>query len=388
MSARFDVLIVGAGLVGAAFALALRGHGLRVGLIDAAPPPRQSDDWDSRIYALSPASIEFLQALQVWPTIDPARLQPVRRMLIYGDAAEAELEFCSYTAGVASLATIIEARRLQYALWAALQEAEAADEISLYAARCTGLSIDDGAELQLDDDTVLRADLVVGADGANSWVRRAANLPATSRPYHALGVVANFACEKPHDGVAYQWFRPDGVLAFLPLAGERMSMVWSAPEEYAVLLQELPPAELTERVAEAGGQVLGKLELLSTVQAFPLQLLTVKQVVAPHLALIGDAAHVVHPLAGQGVNLGFGDAESLAQHLLERGPRHCGDYGLLRRHARSRAEPTAAMVAVTHGLQRLYASENRLLAAVRNRGLRYTDRLIPLKNLLVRHALG
>ncbi len=386
-SRHFDVLIAGAGLVGASFALALRDSGLRIGVIEPAEAPAPAAAWDSRIYALSAASVAFLRDLGVWQAIDAARVQPVERMEIHGDRPAAKLSFSAYEAGVGVLAHILESGRLQHALWAAL---EASSIELLRGARCVAARFEaDAAVVELDDGSVVHAELLVGADGANSWVRGAAGLAARKTPYGALGVVANFECEHAHDGTAFQWFRRDGVLAWLPLPDARMSMVWSTPEPHAQTLLECAPEALAARVAAAGNEALGALNVITPPRAFPLQKIEVPRIVAPHLALIGDAAHVVHPLAGQGVNLGFGDAESLARRIMARAPyRSCGDYALLRGHARERAEPVAAMRTVTHGLERLFATEDVLFSSLRNAGLNWTDRLPVFKNLLVRHALG
>jgi ubiquinone biosynthesis UbiH/UbiF/VisC/COQ6 family hydroxylase len=387
-SVSFDVLVIGAGLVGASFALALRGGGLRVGVVEPSPPAPQSDTWDSRIYALNPASADFLQSLGAWSALDAARVQAVARMDIHGDALDSRLSFSAYETGVAALAHIVESGRLQHALWQALGAASNVEVIS--AARCVAVQFEpDQAVLNLDNGRTLRAALLVGADGANSWLRRASGLHTEVQPYEALGVVANFECERAHDGTAFQWFRADGILAYLPLPDARMSMVWSTPQIHGRELLDLPPERLAARVAEAGRHVLGKLQVITPPQAFPLQKLRVPNIVAPRVALIGDAAHVVHPLAGQGVNLGFGDAQALARHIAERESfRSCGDMVVLRRYQRSRAEPVAAMRVMTHTLQRLFAASSPALSAIRNRGLSRVDRAGPFKNLLVRQALG
>jgi ubiquinone biosynthesis UbiH/UbiF/VisC/COQ6 family hydroxylase len=220
-------------------------------------------------------------------------------------------------------------------------------------------------------------------------VRSAAGLDARVHDYGQLGVVANFACERDHGGTAFQWFRGDGVLAFLPLPGARMSMVWSTPEANARELMALAPEALEARAAAAGEARLGRLRLLAPAQGFPLRRVDAEALVAPRVALAGDAAHVVHPLAGQGVNLGFGDAQALADVLVARESfRDCGDLALLRRYARARAEAILAMRAVTDGLVRLFGASGSVPDALRNRGLSLTDRIPVLKNLLVRHALG
>jgi 2-octaprenylphenol hydroxylase len=382
------VAIVGAGLVGASLAAALAGSGLKVAVIEPAPTVAPGEEWDSRVYAISPASSEFLAAAGAWDRIDPARVQSVLRMSIAGDAPGSRLDFSAEDAAVVALARIVESGRLQQALWERITLAES---VALFSpARCARLETDPrGARLDLEDGRSLTARLVVGADGAQSWVRRAAGLTARAEPYGQVGVVANFACSRPHRGTAYQWFRSDGVLAYLPLAGQRMSMVWSTSEAYAAELRALDPQALCGRVAAAGGGVLGDLELITPPQGFPLQRLAAESMIGERVALIGDAAHVVHPLAGQGVNLGFGDARTLARILMDRrAGADCGARGLLRRYERARAEPILAMRAVTHGLVRLFGLPGELPSRVRNAGLNFTDRIPVLKSFLVRHAVG
>lgn len=384
----FDVVVVGAGLVGASLVRALDGAGLRIALIDAGTPGPSLDAWDSRIYAISPGNAAFLAGLGAWGALDDSRVQSVQRMEIFGDAPDTRVSFSAYETGVAELAFIVESGRVQHALWDGL--ATQRDAHLFAGTRCTELDIGEReAMLTLAGGERIAAGLVIGADGASSWVRQQAGLAVDARSYGERGVVANFACSRSHRGTAYQWFRPDGVLAYLPLPGARMSMVWSTPDAHASELLDLAPDDLCKRVAEAGGGVLGDLGILTPAAAFPLQLLVAEAIVAPRVALIGDAAHVVHPLAGQGVNLGFGDARALVEVLRAREPsRDCGELALLRRYARSRAEAVLAMRRVTDGLQHLFAARGRLISGVRNAGLNLTDRIPVLKNLLVRQALG
>jgi ubiquinone biosynthesis UbiH/UbiF/VisC/COQ6 family hydroxylase len=209
------------------------------------------------------------------------------------------------------------------------------------------------------------------------------------RRYQQTAVVANFAITTPHRDTAYQWFRHDGVLALLPLPGERVSMVWSTRDEDAARLLELPREELVAQVAAASHGAVGDLQLITPAAGFPLRLQRVKQLVLPRLALIGDAAHNVHPLAGQGVNLGFRDARQLAQVMMDRGSQtDCGDYRLLRRYERARREDIVAMQLATDLLQRLFNNDITWLASLRNCGLRLVNRQAQLKNLLVQHAVG
>ena len=193
----------------------------------------------------------------------------------------------------------------------------------------------------------------------------------------------------PHRGIAYQWFQPDGILALLPLPGNRVSMVWSVSPEQSARLLAMPHEELCAQVAAASQHTLGELQLITPPAAFPLRLLVLPQISAPRLALIGDAAHNMHPLAGQGVNTGFRDARQLAQILLERGAQNdCGDAQLLRRYERKRKEDIYTMQATTYGLKHLFNNDIPLLRALRNLGLNATNRITPLKKMLMQHALN
>jgi 2-octaprenyl-6-methoxyphenol hydroxylase len=410
-SARYQVIIVGAGLVGAAAALALGRQGLQVALVERQPPDtslhglqpiasrtplvgRVPDDiWDTRIYAISPSSQRFLERLGAWSLMDSGRVQPVYRMDVAGDAGGA-VRLDAYASGVSHLAAIVESGRLQHALWQALQ---ADGNVSVYCP--AAIESIEWAEpfssVKLSGGDTLEAELIVGADGAASRVREWAGLGSTLTPYGQSGVVANFECERPHRGTAFQWFFDSDILAWLPLAGQRnpavggnrLSMVWSTQSHHADELVALDAATLAETVRAAGHDKLGELKLLTPAAAFPLRLIRVESVVAPGVALIGDAAHGVHPLAGQGVNLGFGDAEALVDTLARHHRRsRCGDVRVLNAYARQRAEPVQRMQAVTHGLHHLFADEQA--AWLRNSGMRWVNRLPPLKAALVREAMS
>jgi 2-octaprenylphenol hydroxylase len=386
----FDVLIAGAGLVGLALAPALAEARLRVALTDRAPialPPQFGDDeWDVRVYAISPGSAAFLARLGVWQALPAERLTAIETMHVVGDDGAA-LDFSAYEIGERALAWIVEERLLRAALVAAVRAADVAT-LAPKVFRALTWSPEDG-RLAFDDESAVAARLLVGADGVRSWVRHAAGIVAAPKPYGQTAVVANFGCERAHHGRAYQWFRSDGgVLAWLPLPGRRMSMVWSAPEAQADELQGAAPSDLASRVAAAGGHALGALECITSAAAFPLSFLRLPHVVAHRLALAGDAAHGVHPLAGQGVNLGFGDAEALASVLRERGP--VDDPGaplLLDRYARRRAFPVVAMQVVTDGLAHLFRSEAAWVRRARNLGLTAVGSFPPARRLLAQSAL-
>ncbi len=234
----------------------------------------------------------------------------------------------------------------------------------------------------------LAARLVIGADGANSFVRRAAGIEVAESDYGQGAVVANFRCEKPHANTAFQWFQGGAVLALLPLPGDQVSMVWSLPADDADRVQVLPPQALCREVEAASRHALGSLELTSSQKTYSLRRLAARSLVAPRLALAGDAAHVIHPLAGQGLNLGLQDARALAATLAGRAPvRDPGDVRLLRRYARDRAEPILAMDSIVDGLHTLFGAGNPLATRLRNAGLNLAERMPVLKNLLMRQAM-
>lgn len=383
-----DVLVAGAGLPGLAAAAALARQGLEVVVADRDPLPDhvpQGEAIDVRVYAVSPGSASFLDTLGVWSALPKSRVTPVESMRVQGDEG-AVMTFSAYDLGERALAWIVEERELRAALAGAARAAGVA-VINGDFAQLTFLP--ERAQVAFGDGRETAARLVVGADGVRSWIRERAGIVASPRSYGQTAVVANFACERPHRGCAWQWFRADGgVLAWLPLPGERISIVWSAPEPLAAELLALDTDALAARVSEAGGHVLGDLSLVTPPATFPLSFLRLPAVVAHRLALVGDAAHGVHPLAGQGVNLGLGDAQALASVLAERGPIHDPAAPLLlERYARRRAEPVLAMHAVTDGLARLFGSRRRGLAALRNFGLSAVEALPIAKHLLARPAL-
>jgi ubiquinone biosynthesis UbiH/UbiF/VisC/COQ6 family hydroxylase len=384
----YDVLIIGGGLVGASLAAALKPSGLSVALVESQPMPDDFQGWDSRIYAISPGSAAFLTQSEAWQRLDMSRVQKVEQMRVFGDDLDAELDFSAYQLGAPELAFILEGRLLQQALWQGLEQQ---DNLTRFCpARCASLTFQDDATcLKLEDGREIRAKLTVGADGRDSWVRQQAGIIEPPTLYQQHGVVANFTAEKAHRGTAFQWFQPDGILALLPLPNHMVSMVWSvSPDKSAALLQ-LAHEDLCTQVAAASHHTLGKLQLVTPPAAFPLRLLHLPHIAMPRLALVGDAAHNVHPLAGQGVNLGFRDARQLAQVLMAHGPQpDCGEIYLLRRYERARQEDILSMQFTTDTLKKLFNNDNPLLRSLRNLGLNATNRIVPLKKALARHALN
>lgn len=369
-----DLIIVGGGPVGASLARA--ASGLSVALLAherRVPSARAEGEFDARVYALSPANVAFLG-------LDEARLTPVHSMRVFGDG-DSRIDFDAYRAGVPALAYIVEDARLQDALWEGL-EAE--------FGRCEGLSVEPmRARLQLEGGRELAAKLVVAADGADSRVRELAGIKVAAKPYGQGAVVANFACARPHANTAFQWFQGGPVLALLPLPGNHVSMVWSLPEGEAARIAGLPPADLCAEVEAASDALLGELQAVTAARTYRLRRISARRMIAPRVALVGDAAHVVHPLAGQGLNLGLQDVRTLSRVLNEReAVRDAGDWRLLRRYERSRAEPVLAMDSMIDGLYRLFGAQGPVAARLRNRGLNLTDRLEVVKNLLIRQAMS
>ncbi|NMG16597.1 UbiH/UbiF family hydroxylase [Aromatoleum bremense] len=382
----FDLTIVGGGLAGASLAVALRASRLRIAVVETHLPV-DVPGWDSRIYAVSPENENFLREIGAWQHLDASRINPVHAMSIRGDAG-GSLEFSAYESGLRELAWIVESGRLHRELWETMRRQH---NVTLLCGISPVSLSQDAASVSvgLSDGRQAHARLLVGADGVNSWVRQQAGIATAFTPYDEVGVVANFRCARGHRNVAYQWFRPDGILALLPLPGQMVSMVWSARTRYAEELLELDANSLCRRVADAASRELGCLELETPAAGFPLRLMRVDTTVKPRIAVLGDAAHAIHPLSGHGINLGFKDARALAT-LLNGLPqwRDPGEISLLRSYARQRAEEPFLLQYTTHALNRLFGTANPVLAVLRNVGMNLTDRLPVVRHALVRYAAG
>jgi 2-octaprenylphenol hydroxylase len=395
---RSDVCIVGGGAVGKAAALGFSQAGLRVTLLGSATNTTQivgnleKTDWDVRVFALNHVAHELLGELKVWDALDHARVAPVCAMHVV-DAAEkanGELGFDAYGAYVNELAWIVEDRNLNQALDTALRFASNVTQVSGEAAQLA--ANDAEATITLASGDQLCTSLVVGADGAQSWVRGQCDIGLDYCSYHQQGVVTNFACEKAHLGIAHQWFVGEqGIIALLPLPDNMVSLVWSAPDLLAAQLLRESLDELAERLAPYCAAVLGKLTPLqpALIKAFPLRLIRPHSMVAARVALIGDAAHVVHPLAGHGMNLGFGDVTSLLSIVAQReAHRDCGDARVLSRYRRARLEEVGLMLATTDGLSRIFSSDMPAVRLVRNLGMNLLNQMPAFKRKLISHAMG
>lgn len=399
-----SVAVVGTGVVGLAAALGCAQLGLPVHLIGPVPAavrgPRRPE-FDARIYAIAHASRQLLEDQKVWGQVDSSRVCPIAQMRVFGDDG-GEITFDAHAAGVEELAVICEEGEMLRALWLACSMAPAivhvAGEFESATFLAAGEPVRDSKELaatgprvriHLRDGTALEADLLLGADGKRSSVRAAAGFNAQERSFEQTAFVANFACARPHHGTACQWFTEEGVVALLPLPGNFVSLVWSAPNTVAAQLDTLSDESFGRRVAARSGNMLGELAMQGSKHAFALDALSVDRMVRPGLALLGDAAHVVHPLAGQGLNLGLQDVSELLATLAARETwRSVGDGVCLRRFERARAEPLGLMRGTVDGLATLFGTQDARVRRMRNWGMSTVNAIAPLKNALIRHALG
>ena len=397
-----DVVVVGGGITGKACALGLAQLGLQT--IEIAPdleqsiPSPQGTQWGQRIYAFSPSTQKLLAHLQVWDALDHSRLQPVRDMRIYGDRGEKndQLHLSAFEAGTPQLAWIGESNLIEHTLDQASRFQNKLERISDVVEK---ILVDaEGSTLHLKNGGNIRAQLVIAADGANSPIRNELGISASEESYSQSAVVANWLCTYPHLETAFQWFLPGGdILAMLPLPGKQVSMVWSTSTEQAAQLLKLDQAQWLNQFASiANGVVLkqlGEISLNSIPAAYPLRKIRAKRFIGPEacpkVALIGDAAHVMHPLAGQGLNLGLRDVAVLLNILGKRESfRTPSDIVLLRRYERQRQGDTSALLWVTDKLKKLFSASSNTERQLRNWGLGLVNKSHFIKQRIIESALG
>lgn len=396
MLTHADLVIVGAGMVGSALALALADSGLSVVLLDRGPlkPGAVESDlpFEPRVSALSLASQRILQRLGAWDGIQARRVSPYQAMHVWDGSGTGAVHFDAASVHAEVLGHIVENRVVQDALLERLAEANVLllPEARLELLRRSG----DQWLVQLAGDRQIRAPLVVAADGATSAVRRLAGLETREWDYLHHAIVTSVRCAESHQRTAWQRFTDDGPLAFLPLdrGGDTRwcSIVWSCTPKQGERLMALDDAAFCQALGEAFEQRLGKVECSDTRLCIPLRQRHAKRYVEPGLALIGDAAHVIHPLAGQGVNLGFLDAAVLAEELRHAQARgeSIAEQRVLERYERRRMPHNLAMMAAMEGFQRLFQDDRLPLRWLRNAALRQVDRHFEAKALFVRRALG
>ncbi len=400
MKPDYDVLIIGGGLVGACAAGLLAASrplaSLKIGVVEANPPSQPPPgDIDIRVSAISHASQDILRKAGGWQQLTPDALSPYVDMVVWDASGQPEgkgsIHFSAATTGEPDLGHIVENRRLQWALYSAPGFRE---RVVLLRASLAALSFDEGQGITtatLSDGRRVTARLVVGADGAASQSRSLAGIDVTAKRYDQSAVVTHVRTERPHRQTAWQRFLPAGPLAFLPLADGRSSIVWSTGHTYADQLVAMPTEDFERALQVASDGVFGAITLTAPRARFPLQLMHAREYCRPGFVLVGDAAHAVHPLAGQGVNLGFADCAALAETLAEAiqaSPAGWADRRWLRRYERWRKRDNLLALTVVDGIGRLFSNDDPRLRFFRKAGLDVLDRSALAKRLLISEASG
>jgi 2-polyprenylphenol 6-hydroxylase len=396
----FHIVIVGGGMVGAcAAALAAvepRLAELRIAVLEAHPPaaPPQGDV-DLRVSAVTRASQRILTAVGAWPLVPPQSLSPYEEMIVWDAAGKpggaGAIHFSASATSEPNLGHIVENRRLQWALYDCPPFRQ---RITVLRAELAGLAFErDRAVVLLGDGRVLSAALVVGSDGAASLSRKLAGIETAGWNYDQRALVTHVRTERPHARTAWQRFLADGPIAYLPLADGRSSIVWTTRPAHAEHLAACPPEEASQEIERALDGVLGKVEVAAPRMHFPLRLTHARQYCKERFALVGDAAHSIHPLAGQGVNLGFLDCAALvqvlAQELADGGTVEAlAELRVLRRYERWRKSENLIALGMVDGLNRLFSTSDETLGWIRRSGLGAVNRSALAKRFFIGRALG
>ncbi len=387
----YDVAVIGGGMVGLAFAAALKGSPLRVLVIEGGEIDRELPEQpELRVSALSRASQKILENLDAWQAIAANRKQPYSDMEVWDRNGFGKIHFDGTELMTDTLGHLVENKVIQLAL---LTQVEKAENITLLTGtRISKLTqAEDHVWLTLEDNEPICVRLVVGADGANSWTRQQADIPLTSWDYNHHAIVANIRTAEPHQNCARQIFNPEGPLAFLPLwQPDLCSIVWSVPPDQADALLAKSDEEFNHALTVAFDGRLGLCKVEGLRQSFPLKMRYARNFAIDRIALIGDAAHTIHPLAGQGVNLGLLDAASLAQHVLANAAdgKDIGEYAGLREFERWRKSEAVTLISSMEGLKHLFAGAHPAKRIFRDIGLTLTNHLPGVKTQFIKRAMG
>jgi 2-polyprenylphenol 6-hydroxylase len=395
-SPDFDVIIVGAGVIGTVMASLLLARKLcaagRVAVVadQFAAAPVGGADWDLRVFALSRASERLLKVCGVWESLPATRVFPYERMCVFDaggtPTGPGSLTFDCAELGEPNLGYIVDGKALQ---WQCLQSARAAGVLLIEGTVEAVSAGDDDVVLRLHDGRELRGTLLAAADGTDSKTRELLGIDTAGHAYHQDALVAHVQTAQVHANTAWQRFLNTGPVAFLPLNDGRSSIVWSVARPQADLLRALDPLAFGHALTEASGAALGRCTLTTKLASFPLKLQYAVDYARPRAVLLGDAAHVVHPLAGQGLNLGLLDCAALAQVLGEAGGvANYGDFKQLRRYERWRRSENAIAAAALDGLERLFSNSDGLSAGLRTAGLSAVAKMPFLKRGFAQRALG
>lgn len=391
MMQHYDLVIVGAGIIGLTAALALKDSGLTIAIVDTQDcAPKKFEEPELRVSAINLASQQVFENLNAWPAMQAFRMQSYQKMHVWEQDSFANINFSHNDIQRDSLGSIVENEVIRQAL---LEQIRPHSSIELVCPVTIATMAFGQSEcfLTLADGQALSAKLVVGADGANSFVRRVANLPFTFWDYDHIAIVATVKTELPHDDTARQAFTKDGPLAFLPLFDENMcSIVWSQKVEKAEQLLALDDERFNQVIQVAIDGKLGRCTLQSQRQSYPLKMRYCRQWLAERVMIIGDAAHTIHPLAGQGANLGIADAAALAQTLtaLHNQGKDFGQAKNLRSLERWRKAEAMKMIATMEGFKRLFDGANPVQKLIRGLGVSITNQISPLKRDIISQAVG
>ena len=385
----FDLVIVGGGMVGLALAASLRKASLRIAVIESFPPQTSTEQITNRVSALNLASQNLLTELGVWSNLTAIRATAYNDMEVWEKDSFAKIEFSGKNLGLTHLGHIVENHLIQHTLWQNVLSQKNAEILT--ALPQTIAVTDSNAIMTLNNGHMLSAKLIVGADGANSWVRKQADIPLVFRDYGHHALVCNVETEEPHQNTARQIFAGESILAFLPLHNANLcSIVWSQPPKQAEYLTQCTEEEFNKALTVAFDGKLGLCQVKSARSSIPLTARYARDFAKKRIALVGDAAHTIHPLAGLGVNLGFQDVISLAQEIKKNLSMNVdiGEYRYLRHYERWRKTEAVKMLVAMQGLKDLFNGSNPIKKLVRGIGLSTTNQLTPLKEQLIKQALG
>lgn len=385
----FDLVIVGGGMVGLALAASLRKAPLRIAVIESFPPQTSTEQITNRVSALNLASQNLLTELGVWSNLTAIRATAYNDMEVWEKDSFAKIEFSGKNLGLTHLGHIVENHLIQHTLWQNVLSQKNAEILT--ALPQTIAVTDSNAIMTLNNGHMLSAKLIVGADGANSWVRKQADIPLVFRDYGHHALVCNVETEEPHQNTARQIFTGESILAFLPLHNANLcSIVWSQPPKQAEYLTQCTEEEFNKALTVAFDGKLGLCQVKSARHSIPLTARYARDFAKKRIALVGDAAHTIHPLAGLGVNLGFQDVISLAQEIEKNLSMNVdiGEYRYLRHYERWRKTEAVKMLVAMQGLKDLFNGSNPIKKLVRGIGLSATNQLTPLKEQLIKQALG